>query len=137
MSRAWQIGLRAAEAKEAVSRARSGKSERARPAGRVSDFPELLLCVLGKLLAKTREHDIILVYPKRLMGSYYHKNTKTTRQERTALYNLERELKIRGLSRRTIESYLLYNRLFLEFANKCPSEVANEDIRKYLESLLD
>ena len=71
------------------------------------------------------------------MGSYYHKDTKTTRQERTALYNLERELKIRGLSRRTIESYLLYNRLFLEFADKCPSEITNEDIRRYLESFVD
>lgn len=54
-----------------------------------------------------------------------------------ALYNLERELKIRGLSRRTIESYLLYNRLFLDFTKKCPSEVTNEDIRKYLESFID
>lgn len=100
-------------------------------------FAELLLCVLGKILAKTSGYDIIFVYPKRFMGSYYHKNTKTTRQERAALYNLERELKIRGLSRRTIESYLLYNRLFLEFTNKRPSEVGNEDIRKYLEFLVD
>lgn len=71
------------------------------------------------------------------MSAYYHKNNKTTSQEREALYNLERELKIRGLSRRTIESYLLYNKLFLEFAGKRPSEVSNEDIRKYLESFVD
>jgi site-specific recombinase XerD len=71
------------------------------------------------------------------MSAYYHKNTKTTSQERTALYNLERELKIRGFSKRTIESYLLYNRLFLEFIKKIPSEITNEDIRKYLESFIN
>jgi site-specific recombinase XerD len=71
------------------------------------------------------------------MNIGYHKNIKTTNEEREPLYNLERELKIRGFSRRTIESYLLYNKLFLEFIRKSPREVTNEDIRSYLECLKD
>ncbi|HEX8974553.1 MAG TPA: site-specific tyrosine recombinase/integron integrase [Patescibacteria group bacterium] len=71
------------------------------------------------------------------MDTYYHKNTRNTTLDRDPVHNLEREMKIRGFSRRTIESYLLYNRLFLEFAGKSPKEVINEDIRRYLESLKD
>lgn len=71
------------------------------------------------------------------MDTLYHKNKKTTILERDCVHNLEREMKIRGFSRRTIESYLLYNRLFLEFIKKSPTSVANDDIRQYLESLKD
>ena len=71
------------------------------------------------------------------MNTGYHKNTKTTTEEREPLKNLERELKIRGFSKRTIESYVLYNRLFLEFIKKSPKEVTNIDIRSYLECLKD
>lgn len=71
------------------------------------------------------------------MNTFYQKTTKTTSLERDPLYNLERELKIRGFSPRTIDSYCLYNRLFLEFIKKSPKEVTSEDIRKYLEHLTD
>lgn len=71
------------------------------------------------------------------MNTFYRKNTKNTTLDRDPVHNLERELKIRGFSRRTIESYLLYNRLFLEFIKKSPKEVTNEDVRKYLESIKD
>lgn len=71
------------------------------------------------------------------MNTYYHKNTRSTTLDRDSVHNLERELKIRGFSRRTIESYLLYNRLFLEFAKKSSKEVTNDDIRSYLESMKD
>lgn len=69
------------------------------------------------------------------MDTYYHKKPKTSNFDREPLNNLERELKIRGFSRRTIEAYLLYNRLFLEFIKKSPREVTNEDVRRYLEFL--
>jgi len=61
--------------------------------------------------------------------------SRTTRIERDPMYNLERELKIRGFSqylfvlqgakvlrfsRRNIKAYLYYNRKFLNFARKRP-----------------
>lgn len=51
------------------------------------------------------------------------------------MYNLERELKIRGFSRKTIKVYLHYNKKFLIFARKSPKEIINEDIKRYLEFL--
>lgn len=71
------------------------------------------------------------------MNTWYHKNAKTTTFDRDPLHSLERELKIRGFSRRTIESYMLYNKLFLKYISKSPKEVSNEDIRDYLEHLKD
>lgn len=71
------------------------------------------------------------------MNTDYHTNTKTTTQERNPLYNLEQELRIRGFSRETIKSYVLYNKLFLEFIQKSPKSVSNDDIRQYLISLKD
>ncbi len=43
---------------------------------------------------------------------------RTTRIERDPMYNLERELKIRGFSRKTIKVYLHYNRKFLNYTKK-------------------
>lgn len=71
------------------------------------------------------------------MNTDYHTNTKTTTQERDPLYNLEQELRIRGFSPKTIRSYLLYNKLFLEFIRKSPKSVNNDDIRRYLISMKD
>jgi len=72
------------------------------------------------------------------MNTDYHKTSKkTTTQERDPLYNLEQELRIRGFSPKTIKSYLLYNKLFLQFSNKSPKEITNDDIRQYLISLKD
>ena len=62
---------------------------------------------------------------------------RTTRIERDPMYNLERELKIRGFSRKTIKAYLYYNIKFLNFARKSPKEIANEDVKRYLEYLAD
>ncbi len=41
---------------------------------------------------------------------------RTTRIEREPMYNLERKLKIRGFSYKTIKAYLYYNIKFLNFA---------------------
>jgi site-specific recombinase XerD len=60
---------------------------------------------------------------------------RTTRIERDPMYNLERELKIRGFSFKTIKAYLHYNRKFLNFARKSTKEISNEDIKQYLEYL--
>lgn len=62
---------------------------------------------------------------------------RTTRIERDPMYNLERELKIRGFSYKTIKAYLHYNIKFLNFARKSPKEISNEDIKRYLEYLAD
>ncbi|MBU4458913.1 tyrosine-type recombinase/integrase [Patescibacteria group bacterium] len=62
---------------------------------------------------------------------------KTTRAEREPLNNLEQELKIRNFSRKTIQAYLYYNRKFLDYARKGPRDVANADIKRYLEHLVD
>jgi hypothetical protein len=40
--------------------------------------------------------------------------SRTTRIERNPMYNLERELKIRGFSRKTIKAYLHYKNLALK-----------------------
>jgi len=73
--------------------------------------------------------------------------SRTTKIERSPVYNLEHELKIRGFSQRlfvlqgarfscrTIKAYLHYNRKFLNFARKSPKEISNEDIKRYLECL--
>jgi hypothetical protein len=48
------------------------------------------------------------------------------------LMPLQKELSIRKYSRRTIKSYMRYNRDFLLFLGKEPGKVDNEDIKKYL-----
>lgn len=54
----------------------------------------------------------------------------------TALEKLEMELKLRAFSPRTIQSYLFYNRKFLEFAKKQPEQVTEDDVRSYIANLL-
>ena len=48
------------------------------------------------------------------------------------LIPLQKELSIRKYSRRTIKSYMKYNRDFLLFLGKEPKNVDDEDIKKYL-----
>lgn len=48
------------------------------------------------------------------------------------LTSLQKKLTIRKYSRRTIKSYIRYNRAFLLFTGKNPEEVSNVDIKKYL-----
>ncbi len=57
---------------------------------------------------------------------------KTTRIERDPMYNLERELKIRGFSSQTVKSYLYYNKKLLLFANKNSKNISTDDIKEYL-----
>ncbi len=49
--------------------------------------------------------------------------------------SLERELRIRNYSRRTIESYVYYNEELLRFCEKDPREVTTDDIKDYLDFL--
>ena len=60
---------------------------------------------------------------------------KTTRTGRDPIYNLERELRIRGFSTRTVASYLYYNKELIRFANKSPRDINTDDIKEYLLSL--
>ena len=48
------------------------------------------------------------------------------------LIPLQKELSIRKYSKRTIKSYVRYNRDFLLFSGKEPRKVDNGDIKKYL-----
>jgi len=57
---------------------------------------------------------------------------KTTREERDPIYNLERELKIRGFSQKTVKSYLYYNKNLLKYNDKSPKFVNTDDIKEYL-----
>ncbi|MBI4452384.1 tyrosine-type recombinase/integrase [Candidatus Woesearchaeota archaeon] len=52
------------------------------------------------------------------------------------LEKLETEIKIRGFSKRTLEAYLYHNRNFLGFIKKEPSQVTEEDAKKYLAYLI-
>lgn len=49
--------------------------------------------------------------------------------------SLERELRIRNYSRRTIESYVYYNKELLRFCEKNPRDIGIEDIKNYLDFL--
>ncbi len=58
---------------------------------------------------------------------------RTTRIERKPLYNLERKLRIRGFSNKTIKTYLFYNSKSLRFVNKNPKSATSDDIKKFLD----
>lgn len=47
------------------------------------------------------------------------------------LAKLETELRIRGFSEHTINTYLIQNKLFLEFIKKQPEEITEDDIKSY------
>lgn len=51
------------------------------------------------------------------------------------LDKLEGELKTKGFSQKTIESYLFHNREFLKFANKKPEEITELDVKNYISYL--
>ncbi len=53
-----------------------------------------------------------------------------------SLEKLETELKLRGFSDKTLKSYLFYNNKFLQFVNKQPESVIEDDIRAYLAHLI-
>jgi site-specific recombinase XerD len=58
--------------------------------------------------------------------------------ERDPMFFLEQNLKISNFSRKTVKSYLYYNKELLRFANyNSPKEINNQDIKDYLEFLLD
>ncbi len=53
------------------------------------------------------------------------------------MYRLGQEMKLRNFSKKTISSYLYYNKELLRFANKSPSEINKQDIRDYLDCLIN
>jgi len=52
------------------------------------------------------------------------------------LKKLEIELKLRGFSKHTIDSYLRYNKKFMEFIKKDPKLIKNDDIKLFLSYLI-
>lgn len=53
------------------------------------------------------------------------------------ILKLKQEMKLRNFSSKTIKSYLYYITSFLDFASKNPKKICTEDIRNYLEKLID
>ena len=53
------------------------------------------------------------------------------------MVSLRQEMKLRGLSPKTVRSYIQYITSCLDFAKKSPREIAAIDVRGYLESLVD
>ena len=60
----------------------------------------------------------------------FHK--RSNRLDRDPIYNLGRELKIRGFSRQTQKAYLYYNKELLKFNSKSPRDINSDDIKEYL-----
>jgi integrase/recombinase XerD len=54
----------------------------------------------------------------------------------SSLEKLETELKLRAFSPRTVQSYLFYNKKFLEFVKKNPEQVTEDDIKNFIADLL-
>ena len=52
------------------------------------------------------------------------------------LDKLETELKIRGFSKRTVDTYLYHNKKFLEFIKKQPKDATQDDAKNFLAHLL-
>jgi integrase/recombinase XerD len=52
------------------------------------------------------------------------------------LQKLETELKLRNFSEKTISSYKFHNQKFLDFSNKQPDEITEDDIKSYLAHLI-
>ena len=52
------------------------------------------------------------------------------------LDKLETELKIRGFSQKTVDSYMLHNQQFLNFVKKEPEKIEEQDIKNYLAYLI-
>ncbi|MBN1502979.1 tyrosine-type recombinase/integrase [Candidatus Woesearchaeota archaeon] len=56
---------------------------------------------------------------------------------RNPMKNLEFELKVRGYSQETVKAYVLYNKRFLKFIKKSPKRVRQNDIKIFIEYMLD
>lgn len=52
-------------------------------------------------------------------------------KEVNKFFSLERELKIKNYSQKTIKSYLYYNKELLKFLSKKAQEINTEDIKNY------
>jgi len=52
------------------------------------------------------------------------------------LKELETELKLRNLSTNTIKFYVLHNKNFLNYTNKDPSEIVQQDVKNYMAYLI-
>lgn len=69
---------------------------------------------------------------------YTSNSNNTTVLGRDPMFRLEQEMKIRNFSKKTIKSYLYYNKELLRFASlKSPLEITKKDIKDYLEYLYD
>src|SRR3989338_4798951 len=60
----------------------------------------------------------------------------TMSKDNEMLDKLETELKIRGFSKRTVDSYGYNSKNFIDFIKKDPKEVSEPDAKKYLAYLL-
>ena len=63
--------------------------------------------------------------------------TRTTLQSRDPMFNLEQEMRLRNFSPKTIKLYIYYNKEFLRFANNYADEVNRQQIKDYLDYIIN
>jgi site-specific recombinase XerD len=85
--------------------------------------------VIARSEATEQSPDTIQIpsLPKRGEGKFYNKKSPSTDFD-----DLKRELISRKYSYKTVKGYLYYNRDFLNFIGKKPSEITDNDIKDYL-----
>lgn len=64
------------------------------------------------------------------------KKKKNFQNKIKMLKKLETELKLRGFSERTVQTYSRHNKLFLDAIKKKPEEVTEDDIKNYMADLM-
>ncbi|MBD3248616.1 tyrosine-type recombinase/integrase [Candidatus Woesearchaeota archaeon] len=52
------------------------------------------------------------------------------------LQKLETELRLRGFSEKTVKNYIFYNQKFLDFINKQPEDIQEDDIKSFIAHLM-
>lgn len=52
------------------------------------------------------------------------------------LKNLENELKLRGFTKKTVDSYIFHNAKFLDFIKKEPEHIQEQDVKSYIAHLI-
>ena len=69
---------------------------------------------------------------------YTYQENKTTINGRDPMFRLEQEMRLRNFSKKTIHSYLYYNKELLRFANfKSSLQISSQDIRDYIDLLIN
>jgi hypothetical protein len=114
-----------------VSKIKTIEGHRWHPTEKYWSFPKLD-GILEKIL-KVFGDENVQIDPS--FQSYLPKTSSSkdkAKQEQSQFEDLRRELVSRKYSYKTIKGYLYYNKDFIRFVGKSPSEIKDEDIKDYL-----